>query len=127
MSAGNITGFMNVQIPSGDPKNLAQTVKGNTNGAASGNSPITAVSSRTAPVKQPSDAELREAVALLQQKAQTAAPNLQFSIDRDASRVVIKVTDSSTREVIRQFPPEEILHLDKELTRLQGLLFSKQA
>jgi len=77
--------------------------------------------------KQPSEVELRQALALLQQKAQTAAPNLQFSIDRDASRLVIKVTDSSTQEVIRQFPPEEILHLDKELTRLQGLLLNRQA
>ena len=89
--------------------------------------PDVPASSQAIQPKQLTEAELRQALALLQQKAQTAAPNLQFSIDRDASRVVIKVTDSSTQEVIRQFPPEEILHLDKELTRLQGLLLNRQA
>jgi flagellar protein FlaG len=92
-----------------------------------GSEPGKPVSSQAVQPKQLSETELRQALSLLQQKAQTAAPNLQFSIDRDASRVVIKVTDSSTQEVIRQFPPEEILHLDKELTRLQGLLLNRQA
>ena len=91
------------------------------------NAPGVPASRQAIQPKQLTEAELQQGLALLQQRAQTAAPNLQFSIDRDANRVVIKVTDSSTQEVIRQFPPEEILHLDKELTRLQGLIFNKQA
>lgn len=75
----------------------------------------------------PTEAELRQAVASLQRKAQTVAPNLQFSIDRDTSRVVIRVTDSSTQEVIRQFPPDEILRMDKELDRMLGMLLNKKA
>lgn len=77
--------------------------------------------------KQPTEAELQQAVASLQQKARTVAPSLQFSIDRDTSRVVIRVTDSSTQEVIRQFPPDEILRMDKELDRMLGMLLNKKA
>lgn len=55
------------------------------------------------------------------------APSLQFSIDRDTSRVVIRVTDSSTGEVIRQIPPDEILRMDKELDRMLGMLLNKKA
>jgi len=77
--------------------------------------------------KQPTEAELQQAVANLQQKAQKAAPNLQFSIDRDTSRIVIRVTDSSTQEVIHQFPPEEVLRMDRELERMQGMFLNKKA
>ena len=76
---------------------------------------------------QPSEAELQQAVANLQQKALTVAPSLEFSIDRDTSRVVIRVTDSSTQEVIRQFPPDEILRMDKELDRMLGMFLNKKA
>ena len=77
--------------------------------------------------QQPTEAELRQAVANLQLKAQKAAPNLQFSIDRDTSRLVIRVTDSTTRGVIQQFPPEEVLRMDRELDRLQGMLLNREA
>lgn len=77
--------------------------------------------------KQPTEAELHQAVANLQQRARTVAPSLQFSIDRDTSRIVIRVTDSSTQEVIRQFPPDEILRMDKELDRMLGMLLNKKA
>lgn len=77
--------------------------------------------------RQPTEAELQQAVANLQQKSRTVAPSLEFSIDRDTSRVVIRVTDSSTQEVIRQFPPDEILRMDKELDRMLGMLLNKKA
>ena len=84
-------------------------------------------SNPTTRAKQPTEAELQQAVANLQQKAKTVAPSLQFSIDRDTSRVVIRVIDLSTGEVIRQIPPDEILRMDKELDRMLGMLLNKKA
>ena len=77
---------------------------------------------------QPTNAkELQQAVDALQRKAQFSASNLQFSIDHDSGRTVVKVTDGNTQEVIRQIPPDEILQLSKELTRMQGMLLHKKA
>ena len=35
--------------------------------------------------------------------------SLQFSVDDASGRMVIKVTDTETNEVIRQIPPEQVL------------------
>ena len=128
--------MINVQLPSA----ISTDYGSGTTSQAAGGSTSPAPSAGNAPQglslpganvsaqpKQPTEAELQRAVASLQQKAQKVAPSLQFSIDRDTSRIVIKVTDSATQEVIRQFPPEEVLRMDKELDRLQGLLLNKQA
>jgi flagellar protein FlaG len=40
---------------------------------------------------------------------------LQFSVDDQTGRTVIKVLDSETDTVIRQIPPEEILDLARKL------------
>jgi len=37
--------------------------------------------------------------------------SLQFSVDKGTERIVVKVVDDSTGEVVREIPPEEILRL----------------
>lgn len=64
--------------------------------------------------------EVREALA-------PVARNLQFSLDEDTGRTVIKIIDSSTDEVIRQIPSEEIIAIAKALDKLQGLLLRQEA
>ena len=55
------------------------------------------------------------------------AQNLQFSIDQDIGRTIVKVVDASTDEVIRQIPSEEIVAIAKAMDKLQGLLIKQQA
>lgn len=77
--------------------------------------------------RQPTKKELQQAVDELQRKAQSFSPDLRFSVDHDTGRTVVKVTDANTQEVIRQIPAEEVLKLAKEIDRMQGLLFNKEA
>lgn len=56
-----------------------------------------------------------------------ASTNLKFSIDKDTERTVIKVVDKQTGDTIRQIPSEEILALDKAISRNQGLLLHDKA
>ncbi|MEC5396295.1 flagellar protein FlaG [Uliginosibacterium sp. H1] len=53
------------------------------------------------------------------------ARNLQFSIDDETGRTVIKVVDATTKEVIRQMPSEELLAITRSLDKFSGL-FVKQ-
>lgn len=71
--------------------------------------------------------ELKRATEELLRRIKTVAPELQFSVDQDSGRTIIKVTDPSTDELIRQIPAEEVLRLNKELDRLQGLLLNLKA
>lgn len=76
---------------------------------------------------EPTAGLAREALEYLRSHAGTVAPNLQFSIDRDTGRMVIKVVDAVTKEVIRQIPPDEVLRLDKAMDKLKGLLLDGEA
>ena len=58
---------------------------------------------------------------------------LNFSVDEDSNKQIVKVTDAESGDVIRQIPSEEVLQLSERLQNLQtevgtavGLLFNKQ-
>lgn len=78
------------------------------------------------PREEATPQQLQRTVEELQRKVQISSPNLQFSIDRDTGKTVIKVIDSNTKELIRQIPPDEILQLAKEIDRMRGLLLHRQ-
>jgi flagellar protein FlaG len=55
------------------------------------------------------------------------ASNLSFTVDEETGMDVVKVVDMDTKEVIRQFPSEEVLAIAKALDQLQGLLVKDKA
>lgn len=52
---------------------------------------------------------LQKTVDNLNGYAQNLKRNLQFSVDKDLDRTVIRVVDTDTKQVIRQIPSEEML------------------
>jgi flagellar protein FlaG len=53
--------------------------------------------------------------------------NLSFEVHETTGEVVVKVVDRSTKEVIRQIPPEALLQLHDKLEELRGVLFNGKA
>jgi flagellar protein FlaG len=53
--------------------------------------------------------------------------DLQFSVDKDSGRIVVKVLDSETKEVIRTIPPEETLRMAERLDSPESLILREQA
>jgi len=53
--------------------------------------------------------------------------SLRFSVDDDSGRVVVKVIDKNTDEVIRQIPSEEMLAVMKNISEFDGLIFDARA
>lgn len=72
-------------------------------------------------------AQLELAVQAMRKAIEPMANNLQISIDKDTGTTVVKVVDTSTKEVIRQIPTEEALSIAKSLDKLDGLLFKQEA
>lgn len=81
------------------------------------------------PVKtEPTPAQLKHATEELQRKVGELAPDLQFSVDQSSGQSIIKFTDKTTNEVIRQYPSKDILHLNQVLASLQiGFVVNKKA
>lgn len=66
-------------------------------------------------VKEMPREELNETISQLNDSLQNVQRNLEFSIDKDAGRIVINVKDRDTDEVVRQIPSEEVLELARNL------------
>jgi flagellar protein FlaG len=78
-------------------------------------------------VREVNSEQLQETVREMNQKVQSLRRNLQFSIDEQSGRTVIKVIDAETHETVRQIPSEEILnvaHRLMELNEEQGVIFN---
>lgn len=79
----------------------------------------------------PSPAELDGAVKEFNDYVQSISRNLEFSVDKDANRTVIRVVDSQTGDVVRQIPAEEMLQLARHLREMdkasEGLFIKTQA
>ncbi len=72
----------------------------------------------------PSSEVLSSAVDKMNQYVQAIRRELEFSIDENSGRTVIKVLDAETKEVIRQIPAEEVVSLAQNLARQESVLFS---
>lgn len=70
---------------------------------------------------------VEQAVTSIQNFMQTIRRDLNFSLDDSTGRMVIKVTDSTSGDVIRQLPSEEALRLAESLEEVRSLLFKAEA
>jgi flagellar protein FlaG len=74
-----------------------------------------------------SEDEVSHALKSINHALKERSQDLEFSIDDDSDRTIVKVVDKSTQEVIRQMPTEEALEIAKALDRLQSLLVKQSA
>lgn len=72
-------------------------------------------------------AEIDRAAAKVNEVLSLADPQLKIEVDRETERVIVKVLEQKSGEVIRQIPPEELLELEKYLSSPKGLLVQEQA
>ena len=54
-------------------------------------------------------------------------PSLQFSLDQTSNKMVVKVTDKKTGELLRQIPSEDMLKIAESLDQLRGLFINEKA
>jgi flagellar protein FlaG len=81
----------------------------------------------------PSREELGTAVDSINQFVSAQMRTLNFSVDENSGKAVVKVIDFETKDVIRQIPGEEVLKMASAIKRLQddlgptiGLLVNRQ-
>ena len=80
----------------------------------------------TATQQQPLEREQLEKMAQqLQDFIGEMNRSLQFQVDEDSGRDVIKVLDKATGDVIKQYPSEEVLSLVSKLSETAGLLIDQ--
>ncbi|MCQ4299525.1 flagellar protein FlaG [Pseudomonas songnenensis] len=70
---------------------------------------------------------LEAAMSGIQEFAHSLQRNLSFALDESSGKMVVKVTDGESGEVIRQIPSEEALRLADTLDEMRSLLFKAEA
>ena len=74
--------------------------------------------------QQPSNEQIRKAVEKLNRSMQNS--EAVFGIHEDTNRVMIKIVDKSTKEVIKELPPEKTLDMIAKVWELAGLLVDER-
>ena len=65
------------------------------------------------------------AVGELVDALKTTSISLRFEIDESTHRVITKVIDKETGELIRQMPTAEVMRIARAIDKLQGLFVSQ--
>ncbi|MFJ4290680.1 flagellar protein FlaG [Cupriavidus sp. NPDC089707] len=71
--------------------------------------------------------DAQAALGELADALKTTSIGLRFEIDEDTNRIITKVIDKETGDLIRQMPTEEVLRIARAMDKLQGLLVSQTA
>ena len=92
---------------------------------------ITSAIPRNVPSVQEAASAVRAQVEAAAQKIQNFANSLgkglNFVVDTSSGKAIIRVTDPSTNQTIRQIPPEETLRIAQVVDYLASLLVSQRA
>jgi len=70
---------------------------------------------------------VEEAVKRISEFVAPTQSEISFSIDEISGVQVVKIMDSQSNEVIRQFPSKEAIEIARALDKLQGLLIRDKA
>ena len=67
---------------------------------------------------KPVEKTVNNQIEELQQFNQNIDRTLQFKVDEELGVTIVRVVDKETDELIRQFPPEELINLSRRLKEL---------
>lgn len=71
--------------------------------------------------------QVNQAVSELNKASQAKSQGLEFSVDNDSKRTIVRVVDQTTKEVLRQIPSPEALEIAKSLDTAKGLFIKQTA
>ena len=75
---------------------------------------------------QAASEQLKKAVAEMNKKINNSHEEAVFGIHEDTNRVMIKILDKETKEVIKEFPPEKTLDMIAKIWEMAGLLVDEK-
>lgn len=79
------------------------------------------------PAPTPTKEQVEQAAARVKDVLRGTTSRLEIEIDSDLHKVVIKILNGESGEIIRQIPAQELLDLAKHLDEPKGLLVRERA
>lgn len=69
---------------------------------------------------------LNDAIVKLRKAGDFFNRRLDFQVDKDTQRIVVKVIDTETDKVIKEIPPEQLVQLAAKIQEMVGLLVDEE-
>jgi flagellar protein FlaG len=80
------------------------------------------------PVSEPSPQQVKQAAESINRVVKQSSSNLEFSFDASSRKLVVRMVDTETGELIRQVPSEVVLAIAESIEQYQkGLLLNQRA
>lgn len=80
------------------------------------------------PAQQPLSSEgLQQVVRQINDFLKSSASNVEFTLDSRSDKVVVRIVNTQTNQLIRQIPSEEMLAISQSLDQMTGLLLQRKA
>ena len=86
----------------------------------------TAIAEKAEKNRELSDKRIEEAVRRLNEQMKETQTKLGFSVDNQTDRLIVKVTNKETGELVRQIPAEAVIKVAQSIESLKGVLFDKE-
>lgn len=83
------------------------------------------LSARQAQQQQKSE-QLKKAIAEMNRRINNSNEEAVFGVHEDTNRIMIKITDKETKEVIKEFPPEKTLDMIARIWEMAGILVDEK-
>lgn len=87
-----------------------------------------AAGSKQQPVvnKQETSEQLKKMIAEMNKKINKSNEEAVFGVHEETNRIMIKIQDKDTKEVIKEFPPEKTLDMIAKLWEMAGILVDER-
>ena len=83
------------------------------------------LSARQAQQQQKSE-QLKKAIAEMNRRINNSNEEAAFGVHEDTNRIMIKIMDKETKEVIKEFPPEKTLDMIARIWEMAGILVDEK-
>ncbi len=85
------------------------------------------IQQKQASVRQGIDQNLEQTLSKLQRTANIFNTKLSFSVHQNTHRVVVRIIDNDTNQVIRQIPSDEALNIADQIQKIIGMFVDRQS
>ena len=75
----------------------------------------------------PTESQVRDAIGAANAALKQVTNDLEFSRDTETGKIVVRIVDADTQQIIRQFPSEEMLAIARAINRFEGFLIKQKA
>ena len=80
----------------------------------------------TRQAQQQKSEQLKKAIAEMNRKINNSNEEAVFGVHEDTNRIMIKIMDKETKEVIKEFPPEKTLDMIAKIWEMAGILVDEK-